>query len=97
MSHDFLCFSTFSRNVKCYFKTVLKFFLGQIYHFEIAYYISQSFLAPYYYMLLKQDNQFYAKLEDEFEQQQKTMSLITTKKYAKVLTSAKNYLYLLNK
>ena len=95
MSHDFLFFSTFSRNVKCHhFKTVLKFFLVQIYHFEIAYYIYESFLAPYYYMLLmnKQENEFYAKPEDEFEQLLKTMSLTTIKKYAKVLISAKDYL-----
>ena len=37
MSHDFLCFSTFSRNIKCFhFKNVLKFFLWQICHFEIT-------------------------------------------------------------
>ena len=36
-----------------------------MYHFEITYYIYQSFLDPYYYQLFmnKQENQTYAKPE----------------------------------
>ena len=66
MSHGFLCFAIFSRNFKCFhFKSVLNFFLGQIYHFDITYYIYQSLLAPYYYQLFmnKQENQTYTKPE----------------------------------
>ena len=43
-------------------------------------------------LMNKQENEFYAKPEDEFEQLLKTVSLTTIKKYAKVLISAKNYL-----
>ena len=57
-----------SISVKCFqFKSVLKFILGQIYHFETTYHIYQSFLVPYYYQLLmnKQENETYAKPEKD--------------------------------
>ena len=74
-------------NVKCFhFKSVLKFFLGQIYHIEITYYIYLSFLTPNNYQLLmnKQENQIYAKQEG-------------LKRCAKVFISAQNYLQFVNK
>ena len=59
----FFTFSTFLRKV--FISKVFLNFLGQIYHFEITYYIYQSFLAPYYYQLFmnKQENKTYAKPE----------------------------------
>ena len=37
---------------------VFLIFLGQIYHFEITYYIYQNFLAPYYYQLLMNKQEY---------------------------------------
>ena len=64
----FFAFSIVLRSVKCFhFKSVLKFILEQIYHFETTYYIYQSFLAPYYIQsfMNKQDNETYAKPEKD--------------------------------
>ena len=60
-----LLFQLFQEMLNVFISKVFLTFLGQIYHFEITYYIYQSFLAPYCYQLFmnKLENQTYAKLE----------------------------------
>ena len=60
-------FQLFQEMLNTFISKVFLIILVQVYHFDITYYIYQSFFAPYYYELFmnKQENQTYAKLEDK--------------------------------